>query len=94
MARSLAGQLPYFQPSVIHLRPYNALSAELPVNNLREGLTKPKRLRDAVPESLTGLVTALPEVKKGAAAAAAKPAALGPQTDLPPVLAGPGRYCI
>ena len=60
---------------------------------VREGLTKPKRLRDAVPERMTGIVTALPDVNKGAAAAAAaaKPAVLGPQSDLPPVLAGPGR---
>lgn len=66
--------------------------AELPASNLREGLTKPKRPRDGASETRVGLVTSVPEAMKGREeAAAAKPAVLGTQSDLPPVLAGPGR---
>ena len=68
--------------------------ADLPAGNLRAGLTKEKRARDAVSETLVGLVTMMPDAKRGKDESAAVKAVVGPQSDLPPVLAGPGRYVV
>lgn len=69
------------------------LCAELPAGNIREGLTKAKRARDSTSEAMSGIVSAMPDVKKGREEVTAVKAlaGVGPQADLPPVLAGPGR---
>lgn len=68
--------------------------AELPASALRQGLTKAKRAREGVSETLVGLVTGMPEARKNKEEVGPlKSAALNAQSDLPPVLAGPGR-CI
>ena len=70
-------------------RPY---SAELPASYLKEGLTKPKRTRDTMLEGRTGLIAGISEVKDGKIKEiAVKSGPVAPQSDLPPVLAGPGR---
>jgi len=69
-------------------------TAVLPVTRLTEGLTKPKRSWEVPSQSLVGLLASHTQIKpvKVEDVAAARPAAAAATpSDLPPVLAGPGR---
>ena len=66
------------------------------MENLREGLTKAKRQRDAIPASFAGMVPATtvqePKATIMKAESSEKLPIIGAVADPPPVMAGPGRY--